>query len=244
MVQLPKDFNYQGLTDLDVISKVEPLLQAGVYKIREDGRLACKMNQPWDTPWVHVVHLAHLKCHLWHHVYFQYYGFVPSGCQNCWKIVVRPNTVEQLFKLYELQVQMNYPAKCGIELRDSVNGNYGGYFYTSSVEEGRERWAEVSRRVREEISPDIKVILKRACTEYEHANPDSSTWDISDDQVYLERILDSIFVQDAVKLMQPDHAKAHVMRTWIHRAFSIKDMTYVKYTGGKPLFPPYKTYHE
>ena len=71
MVQLPKDFNYQGLTDLDVISKVEPLLQAGVYKIREDGRLACKMNQPWDTPWVHVVHLAHLKCHLWHHVYFQ-----------------------------------------------------------------------------------------------------------------------------------------------------------------------------
>ena len=70
--------------------------------------------------------------------------WVPSKCMGCWKVVVRLKTLKQLFSLLQLQMRMGRPSKCGIEVRESVNGLYGGYFYNHSLEEGLECYSAVA----------------------------------------------------------------------------------------------------
>jgi len=246
---------YQQVCDDDIISKFRPMLQGGGFKLRdEDGKIC--IVQPamaWDTPWHHVHHDAFLDCQRWHAILFDLFSrtmapdeaFVPSACQQCWKVVVRPTTLLGLFSLMDLQKRLERPAKCGIEIRPYVNGLYGGYFYNHSLEQGLECYQVVRDAVdgTQHLGKDISVILKRGCTEFEKKMGDSSKWTISPKQIYIETLVNKWFIRDNVFREQPQHALCNVHRKWIEWAYANDDETYKNFTNGKPLYKPVKTYH-
>lgn len=238
----------------DIISLVRPLLQQAGYRLRDgDGKIYADTFMAWETPWHHVYHADGLDCHTWHKVMFdviyQRLGkrYAPSKCHGCWKVVVRPHNLKQLFALLHLQMRMGRPSKCGIEVRPTVNGLYGGYFYNHGPEAGLECYEAVRAEVDNDplLGPDVPVILKRACTEFELYCGPSDEWEVNQEQMGIENLVNKWFVRDIVQRSQPDHAIATVHRRWIEWAYQCGDQTYLEYTGDNPdaVYPRVVTYH-
>lgn len=241
---------YDNLVKNDLITLMKTLLDSGHFKMRNgDGKLVAEKGPTHNTPWHHVVHSYYLDCFTWNSIMFEkvlQQKFVPSKCQNCYKVVVRPKTLIGLMQLLEIQKLMNVPAKCGAEVRKTVSGLWGGYFYCVGLEEGRERYAQVRAKVdaAEHLGPDTPVLLKRACTEYELACGPSDEWEITEEQLHLEGLVDRLIVADTQHQEQAPHALVHVHRAWIEWAYANGDESYKYFTDGKSLYPKYVTYHE
>ena len=242
---------YDEISKTDIISYMKGGLERGGWHLRDvDGKLEATSHMANESPWHHVKH-AFLDCQTWHRILFDVIfanmenPCVPSKCQNCWKVVVRPQTLKQLFALESVQKALDVPCKCGIEIRLTVHGLYGGYFYNYSFMEGLERYRQVRDAVdrHPDLGKDIPVFLKRACTEFEHLVGDSKYWTVSDRQLELEQMVDRYIVKDDLNRSQPEHLVKHIHRKWIEFAFAYGDPTYAEYTDGKPLFPKYRTYH-
>jgi hypothetical protein len=248
---------YQALCDEDILEKARGLLTQGGFFLRDtDGRITCERSVSWDQPWHHVKHMDSVDCVLWFQIIFNGFSlplpkeerFVPLGCQDCYKVVVRPKTLKGLFSLLTMQKKLNRPSKCGIETRPSVCGLYGGYFYNRGLEEGLERYKEVRAAVNDtgNLGPDTVVMLKRGCTEMEHATKPSNEWGITDKQLHIESLVLRKFVIDPQSRMQTESIQLHTHKAWIEWAYQNGDMTYLEYTDGKPLpqYPAYVTYHD
>lgn len=175
-------FNVGGETLLNRGFKIDP--HRGIFHY--EGKPS-PFHKP---PWIYVRSTREKKCQLWHSIVFEAYKLFPIGCLNCWKVVVRPRNVEELFNLLDYE-QRDYDdqCKCGIELRPFVHANYGGYFYNDSLEEGINCYHKVKQDVKDKVSvgklynPDgsttdaPSVTLKRACTEFELKYGDSMKWE-------------------------------------------------------------------
>lgn len=235
---------YSDILSHNLIAMCRPLLDKGYY-LDTDGRLKGNSRVATDMPWIFAAQDDHRKCNLWHGIFFNVFGWLPSECTKCWKVVVRPKTLEQLFELHEFQKELGWASKSGIEVRNTVYGLYGGYFYTDSLEQGYKTWEIVSLEVRDRLGPDVPVLLKRGCTEMEHKFGDSSKWDelITDRQLMLEKKLDS-FIDSNERIEQPDIVKKAIYKKWIEWAYQSGDETYLNFTGGQPLYPGYVTYND
>lgn len=251
---------YDNLVANDLISRLRPLLVSGGYKLRdEDGKIVVVTPAlAFDTPWHHVAHDAFLDCQRWHSILFEFFSknvpdgeaFVPSACQQCWKVVVRPQSLLALFSLLELEMKLDRPSKCGIEPRPYVFGHYGGYFYNHSLEEGLECYKLVRSEVDNDpnLGPETPVLLKRACTEYEQKINHSKEWVVTPHQIAIENLINRWFVSDGILREQPKHALDNVHARWIEYAYSNGDPTYKMFTNGKPPkrlnVVEYDTYHD
>jgi len=245
---------YEDLVRQDITDWVDGKLlgQLGWTWRYEDGKIICQIRPGLSsTPWHHVKHAWWVHCNMWHQVMFDVVfarlgkKWVPSKCQGCWKVVVRPKTLKQLFAVLDIQKAMDVPCKCGIEVRATTASNYGGYFYCSSLPEGLERYEQVRKAVDNHVvlGPDVDVLLKRGCTEYEHACGPSDGWTVTDEQLQVEQVVERYVILDDVEVKQPEKLIHHTHRQWIEFAYQRGDQTYLDYTGGQPLFPKYKTYH-
>ena len=244
---------YKKLVSEDVVTWALPLLQRAGYRVRPgDGHFTVESSIHPDTPWHHVKHSDKLDCHLYHAVMHDVLfknmevDWIPADCQQCWKVVVRPPTLLALFALEAVQKQLELPCKCGIEVRESVCGLYGGYFYNLSLEEGKRCYEIVRKAVSDEplLGPDVPVLLKRGCTEYEMEHGRSDEWAVTDEQLRAEKIIKETFVSDHNFSSQPEHLVKRVHRRWIEFAYAAGDQTYKHFTNGEPIYPPYVTYHD
>lgn len=244
---------YEQVKQQDLATKIVTWLQAGAFKLRDDGKFAYDSRMSWDSPWHHVRMHPMLKCTLWHQIMFDVISlnlpsnqrFVPSNCHQCYKVVVRPKTLKQLFALLEMQKRLDLPSKCGIERRESVHGLYGGYFYNIGLEAGRECYKKIRGEVDndQKLGRDITVLLKKACTEYEHEMGPSDKWQITEDQLAIEGLAETLIAQNDVLQRQAEHIQRHIHLKWIEWAYAMGDPTYAEFTDG-PLYEPYVTYHE
>lgn len=205
----------------------------------------------WDGEWIYTNPDPKRHCNVYTMAAEQM-GFIPARCRECWKVVVRPKTLLQLFMLYDLQLKMskedpNCWCKCGIERRPWVFGNYGGYFYNNSKEEGLAKYEWVRKEV-DKISPDIDVILKRGCTEFEQRFGASDQWDKMFKNNPMvegwEGLIDEHIVVTKTSKKQSDLVRKHVMNTWIDFAYDRADPTVIKLNDGRPIFKPLVTYHK
>jgi len=250
--------SYDKLGDEDLLRPIIGFLQrSSNYHLGEDGMVHTTMwgVEP-DTPWVHNYSDPKKDCGLWHHIMFDLYGFIPTLCMECWKIVVIMDTVEQLFDMDEMQRELGEFSKCGIEVRDYTPRLYGAYFYNDSIEQGQERYHQVVAAMKkrpilasllEEKDEDDfpkKIILKRGCTEFERKFPKSNNWVATEEQVEMEKRIIALFDRDFPLSHQLLNQKPHVYRKWIEYAASHGDKTYLKFNDGKPLFPGPVTYHK
>ncbi len=250
---------YNDIMRRDILSMTRDLLENRSLNLRDvDGKLEYSGTMAWDTPWHHVVHGEIADCHLWNTIIYQNIfkklpqsvtqgkTFVPTGCQDCFKIVVRPQTLKSLFALVELQKRLGKACKCGLEVRDYVFGFYGGYFYTRGLEEGLERYKEVRKAVDADdlLGPHVKVILKRGCTEIEYSAGASNEWQVHPGQREMEELVYSKFNTDQILRTQPKHVVDYVHGRWIRQAYAWGDETVFEYLNPDlPIFPPYVTYH-
>jgi len=246
---------YLKLDRINLIKKLAPLLRpGGGYHCRiEDGKFVPNsVAMANDAPWVYVKSASDLRCDIFHAVLFNVCELIPSRCRECWKVVVRPRTLRELFDLYELQITMGVPCKCGMEKRLTTTSLYGGYFYCKGKEQGLERYKEVRELVSKHLSPDTGVVLKRYCTEYEIGpkgqGPSNELPDLTEDELWFEKYVIDHFPSVGFGTPQPDHITAQVMQDWIHYAYryhkATGDETYLEFTGGSPLFKSTIFYHE
>jgi len=231
------------------VPKLQDAIDRELIKAREGtGKLYVVGSHSNKVPWNFVKTHPDNLCGFWNHILFAMYadkmGMPAKGCQSCYKIVVRPRTLEELFKLEKIEQDMDVPCKCGIERRYSVSGTYGGYFYTRSLEEGLKRYKQVRREVDIHISNEVVVLLKRGCTEMEHYFGDSDKWEVTPQSEYWEKLVTDAFDYKPFKPAQPEVFKNAVRKKWIEYAFANGDTTYKLYTNGKPLYKPYVTYHD
>ena len=242
---------YMNLSRLNLISKLKPLLgPKGGYHCRiEDGRFAPNFPaMATNAPWVYVKQGIGIRCDIYHQIFFNVLKMIPSRCRKCYKVVCMPQTLVQLFDLYELMREMGVPCKCGIEKRETDVRLYGGYFYCVGKEEGLERYKEVRAAIDERLGPEVGVILKRYCTEYEIGSkgqgPSNELPEMTEDEEWFEKYLMDHFPSIGYGTKQPDHVTANVMQQWIHHAYMHGDPTYVEFTNGEPLFESVVTYHD
>jgi hypothetical protein len=241
----------QELVKWDVAEFFRPMIENEGFHVDTHTHkvTALARGADLDHPWVHVRQDKKRLCHVYRNL-FTTKRIIHKKCLACWKIVVRPRTVVELFYLLEIQKRMSSRwndcwCKCGIEERDHVHGLYGGYFYTNSKEAGLERLAQVRDWVGRYISPDVPIYLKRYCTEFEmmsgvssheyQRHPDAGRW---------EAIIDKVL--DVTKSMQgqPTWLQEHVKRRWVQFAYKHGDETYMELTRGNSLYPDIHTYEE
>jgi len=89
----------------------------------------------------------------------------------------------------------------------------------------------------------VPVILKRYCTEFEHALGPSDKHEYTEDNRVAEKIINDTFDLDGNLPPQAGIVKLHAVRRWIEFAFKYGDETYKEFTKGRSLVPGYVTYH-
>ena len=242
---------FVNLSKIALTLKLKSLLKpGGGFHLRlEDGKFVPNaVSLGWDAPWVYVKTVSDARCDIYHRVFFNVLKKVPGRCRNCWKIVVRPRNLVELFDLYEFQREMGVPCKCGIERRPTVDGLYGGYFYTKSKEQGLERYKQVRKLVNKHLSPRTEVVLKRYCTEFEigpgSLGASNELPDQTPEELDLENLILDYFPRVGFGTKQPDHLTAGVMCEWIGYAYQNGDKTYAAFTDGSPLFRSTVKYHK
>ncbi|MBF0545519.1 MAG: hypothetical protein HQM08_13845 [Candidatus Riflebacteria bacterium] len=211
--------------------------------IQRDPELETKID------WIHVNSIRNKKCSLWHNAIFDTFGYIPSPCYECFKVVVKPRTVKELFVLYELSRGLRMSSKCGIERREFVFGPYSMFFYASGLKEGLRIYREVREVVHNSVSPDVSVILKCGCTRYELEMGPSDQWKMSPEQTDFESFLKEniskqIWDWEMEEFSQNEKLQDVIKKTWISWAYHIGDSTYLEFTEGRPVFPKGATYHD
>lgn len=235
---------YQKYKGRDLVQPVEHLIAGGKLSLK-NNKICCNYKMTPSSPWVVVKIDSTRKCHFFQEVIFQSYGFIHSRCYRCYKVVVKPKTLNQLMGLLEIEKEMDVFSKCGVETRPFVFGNYGGYFYTDSIEEGMERYRQVRKLVDDKLSDKVPVILKRGCTEFEMAWGPSDKWPIPTmEQLEIEDAIDELYDTTDHDAPQPDFLKAKTILGWIEFAYDRGDETYKSFTDGKAMGPQYVTYHD
>lgn len=244
-----KNKDYGSLLLQDATGILKSAINAQLVGSRDDGRFTVNMKMSDITPWAFVKNTEALKCFLWHNVYFDHCGFIPSPCHSCYKIVVRPANLRAAMQFYDMMYELDYPGKIGWEDRKTVFGNFGAYFYNRSLQEAQAKLPFIQEKAsRIDLLPNpfegdvFTPIIKRGCTEFEYKFGRSDQWEITEKQKIKENILDKVMVFNNHLYPQPDHRVATTMRLWVHNAYAVGDPTVADFT--KRLFPKYITYQE
>jgi hypothetical protein len=235
----------------DFVSKIEPLFQLGWHISLKTGKVALRpgfSGIDHNTNWIHTHPDPDRHCK-WYQLIHAHCNFIPQRCLDCWKVVVRPKSLFQLLKLYELQIKLSEEndkcfCKCGWEDRPWVDGHYGGYFYCNSKEEGLDRLETVEFHVHHYIKDCVDVFLKRYCTEFELKWGDSAKYEKTPEAEILETaIYEGSEVAD-LHSPQPQWLKDHIMADWIIKANGTPDPTAKFYNNNKPLYTPVRRYYK
>lgn len=238
------------LKKLNRYSLIKNLVDQGHYYIDPADNICKKKNRELllSTGYI-FTNLDHnfQWCRWCYEIIFDTFRILPSHACDCWKVTVRPRTFEELWQLLTMQKKLNLPSKCGIEPRNEVPANYGGYFYNLTLDEAKECYDMVRKRVDERISLNIDVIIKRGCTEMERAFGPSDNWKLFDDQMEFENNMKELFeewVYNPETIPMTQEMEDAIIFVWKQFAHSRGDMTYVKHNKGKPIYPGYVTYHD
>jgi hypothetical protein len=184
-----------------------------------------------------------------HMLVFNKFNIIPKYCFNCYKVLIEPRTVVELFKLMmvfdKLELPNDNSRKCTVETREEISGTYKGFIVCRSVEEGMDILKLVKNVISENISDKIQATLKRGCSEYPLAYPEyarighgAATMEYKEQWQEYEDLAD----QELVINTQPPASDTYnqktystrdvrVMLAWLTYAATIGDLSYLKIYG-------------
>lgn len=212
-----------------------------------------------------------MPAHLWkdahpygcsrHLTVFTKFNVIPKYCFECYKVVITPRNVMELFKLLIIFEKISLPLdntrKCMVEERKDCSGTYKGLVYCKSINEGNEVCNIVRMMVSDDISPHVSVTLKRGCSEFEHIFPEFAQikpaseamqyrkdWqeyeDYADNKlVFYKEIYADIPYVNTSKLEKYTPGEILCIQYWLRYAATIGDISYLAITGIGLLPIPY-----
>ncbi len=186
-----------------------------------------------------------------HMALFKQSGAIPEYCFGCYKVLVEPRTIIELFKLLitfeEITLPEDNTRKCMVENRGYCSGAYKGYVYCRGLEEGRIVRKLVREAVTQRISPHVPVTIKRGCSEFEQAHPAYGRIKLGAVPMrYPEewRAREELFDRNFPSPPLPDGLNAvmgkggvytsseiYAMRYWLAYAATLDDNSYVRLAG-------------
>jgi len=236
---------YEKMKAMDIVKPVAMDVRNKTVELT-DEKIVVTEKLVDDMPWIHQRLARDRECTRHSKIYSELFGFIPQNCYYCFKIVVRPNTLSDLFKMREIQRTLDRPSKCGIETREHVHALYGAYWYCpidGGLQGARELCAIVKAEVEANLGPETSVILKRGCTEMELAQGPSDRWTYTPAHALMEMKLDQHYEVRRREKIQPDYLEARTIAMWIEWAHAHGDETYLEFTDG-PMTRPVITYHD
>ena len=233
---------YEELEIADILTQtVQRNLDEGKWKLDSDRKIKYELSHPVNSGWSIKNDPMERDCVRWLHTYFlQIYKKLPPPCMGCFKVVVMPETLTDLFKIHELQKNLGLHSKCGIEQRPYTPRLYGGYWYAPlgcSIEEAQELGKKVKGEVDKLFGGRVKTILKRACTEMELQYGNSNEWELTEYDEFHYSLFDAMFAKVELPKEVPGFALTHTMKQWIEFAYEHGDKTCEKYMD-KPIVNP------
>ena len=209
------------------VAALSQLVERNGWHWTPDGKI--QMNtvaQPHDTPWLYAptripgsveggFDCGYLT--ILHNNVFQGRA-APSFCMECYKVVVVPQTLTDVHRMADWQqsecTEKKWACKVGAERRSYTQRKWGAYFYCRGVDEGRDRYKEVRKWVDENLEPDTKVFLKRACTEFEQHMGASDEWEKIPHQDEIEAEAREVFDYEPSGSIQSEVIQHHVYDVW------------------------------
>lgn len=184
-----------------------------------------------------------------HMAIFNNFNIIPKYCFDCFKILIIPNTVIELFKLMvvfeKLKLSNDNSRKCMIECRDEIAGTYKGYIYCRNIKEGNDIVKNLEKIVPDDIANNISVTLKRGCSEFSLAYPEFSkinkttaimpyknewqkTEELADQKLQIK-----IPPPASDTFNHPGYTTqdAQIMLIWLQYAATIGDLSYLQISG-------------
>ena len=176
---------------------------------------------------------------------FDTFNIIPKFCFGCYKVLVEPRTVMELFKLLMVFDGLVLPndntRKCLVEIRPEISGAYKGLIYCQDLDEARAIATLIQTATDEKISKNIPVSVRRGCSEFSVAYPafshsedqSVSPMAYNEDWRAHEDDIDKNMVSHKYPLAFHTHnhtgltlRDAIVMRIWLSYAATIGDSTY------------------
>lgn len=181
-----------------------------------------------------------------HHTVFKQFGVIPEECFECYKVLINPRTVVELFKLLMVFDKVGLPnnnvRKCMVERRDYCAGAYKGFVYCKGIKDAKEVRNILRPAVADEISSDVPIAIKRGCSEFAQAYPNFSptkpgaafmkynkNWRIHED--FVDK--NFVFTTQAPDILPDGDAsytssEIYAMKYWLSYAATIGDTSYLK----------------
>lgn len=239
---------YDKLVASDILTPIERHLQTGRLHLSSEGIVTEKRRVDFERPWLTPVVDKERNCSKWFAIYFKIYQIIPRGCRNCWKVAFHPKTLEDMFRVVEIQDEMGIPSKSGLEKRGRTGrkGGYSSFWYgplAGGLSRGKWIFGEVEKTLKERLGYSDGLILKRGCTEMEQFSQNifgsSAVWDSRAEAFdATERLLDTVFdIPEFEDNQLSQLCENYVQRSWIEWAFEHGDETYLRFTDGRPLVP-------
>lgn len=175
---------------------------------------------------------------------------IPHVCKDCYKVKVAAKTMRQLMALVEFSRDFPCMSKVGSEVDNyGTPSAYAGYFYATGLDSARATYREIKRVLDEhpEFGPQLPVIIKRGCTEYEHRFGPSDKWTFSSESAVVEAVLEKLYGGRVRRTEPEQHTDQELdvyVKRWARDAYRIGDETYRAYIGDEPLHSPVVTYHD
>jgi hypothetical protein len=170
---------------------------------------------------------------------------VPIGCRDCYKIKVTSDTLRELIAVKDIAQDFPCSSKSGSEVdKPNTQSLYASYFYFLGLDKARATFRKLRDAVDDhpKLGPMVKMVIKRGCTNYEHACGPSDRYAFDPKLADIEAYFWPRFVRkqpgEPPKEVRDAMTLMHLVRT----AFRIGDDTYKDFTGGKALVPPTVSY--
>ena len=182
-----------------------------------------------------------------HFKIFNKFNVIPKFCFGCFKVTVQTETVLELLKLYfvfdKLYLGLQNSRKLIIDERENVPGNYKGFIYCSSVEEGENIKNKVKNILVKNLGNDCSISLKRGCSEFALKYPSYKKASINKNDMMpyeeswkgLEEIIDNRIWNKNSKigiihpsLTGPSLRDILIMRNWLLYANKIGDNSFAE----------------
>lgn len=261
---------FPELNKWNLIGKIKRLLSPnGRYVIDADDNIirVVKHAQEWNTPWVHIYQDPQRCCNMLREIFVQCLGFIPKKCQECWKVIFRPQTLRDMFNMKKLMERLHekhhWPCKLGSEGRIWTSGVYGKwglwgcYWYNNSQKAGMQCWEivkdaitadETLKHLMDDVDEDgypERLVLKRGCTEFEIGQfGDSLNWAYGEDYAKWERIVWSRFEKQIFENQQSEEEKNEAIDGWFKHAHHAGDQTVKEFNEGTMLWRSTRYYHK
>ena len=105
-----------------------------------------------------------------HKAVFDTYNVIPEDWLICFKVLIEPRTVMELFKLMlvfnDFILPRDNTRKCMVEVRPDIPGTYKGLIYCQNLTEAKKTMEMVKKAVDSRISEKIPASIKRGCSEH------------------------------------------------------------------------------